>query len=64
MLLQGILIALWYDWQMALQHLEQRQATAHIIQKTLEYVPRLTNDFEVKKFILGLTALLIPPDQA
>lgn len=64
MLLQGTMIALWYDWQMALQHLESRQATAHILSKTLEYVPKLTNDFEVKKFMLGLTALLVPPNQA
>lgn len=64
MLLQGVMMTLWYDCQVTLQHLEQRNATAHIMSKALEFTNKLTNDFEVKKFMLGLTALLVPPNQA
>lgn len=63
MLLQGFMVCFWYDCATTLQHLEQRQATTHIIQKALDYSVKLTQDFEVKKFILGLTSLLVSPTQ-
>lgn len=58
------MMALWYDCNTTLCHLESRQATNYIIEQTLVHSQRVKQDFEVKKFMLGLTALLVSPSQA
>lgn len=63
MLLQGFMVAFWYDLPTALSHLEQRQATAHVVGRTIKFAGELEQDFEVKKFMLGMSALLVSPKQ-
>lgn len=41
MILQGIMISLWYDACTTVQHLESRQATAHILQLVFKKTPEL-----------------------
>ena len=60
MLLQGLLTCVWYDQQATLQRLEQRQATTHFVDQILSKTSCLKQDFEVKRFMLGLSSLLIP----
>ena len=55
------MMCLWYDANTTLGALESRQgATDHIMLKTLEMMNNVKQDFEVKRFMLGLSALLIP----
>jgi hypothetical protein len=60
MLLQGLLTCVWYDQSATLQRLEQRQATQHFVAEILSKTSCLKQDFEVKRFMLGLSSLLIP----
>lgn len=61
MLLQGLLTCLWYDCPAAVAALEaQPGASSHFLEQVLKCATELNNDFEVKKFTMGLTALLQP----
>ena len=62
MLLQGILMCLWYDYGVTLQKLEETQYTATFFEAIFQKVPNLKQDFEVKRFILGLSALVVNAD--
>ena len=62
MLLQGILMCLWYDYGVTLTKLEASAATGKLLQVIMEKVPQLKQDFEVKRFILGLSALVVASD--
>ena len=64
MLMQGIMTAFWYDFSTTLGCLEQYNATSFIVQKSLEMTSDLEHDHEVKKFMLGMTAMLVSPTQA
>lgn len=57
---QGIMMCLWYDANTTLGHLEQLQATSHVIMNFIQQTENCTKDFEVKRFMLGYSALLIP----
>ena len=62
MLIQGFMMSFWYDFTTTQSHLELRQATSHIIGQTLEMAVKLKQDFEAKRFILGLTSMLVNPN--
>jgi len=63
MIIQGIMVALWYDACTTVQYLESRQATSHVVQQVLSKTGELKQDFEVKKFTIGITALLMAQTQ-
>ena len=62
MLLQGIMMCLWYDYGVSLTKFEEVSATANIFQVIFEQVPTIKQDFEVKRFILGLSSLIVNSD--
>ena len=62
MLLQGILMCLWYDLGQTIAVLEQHGATQNFFQFIFDKVSGLKEDFEVKRFMLGLTSFLINND--
>lgn len=55
--------AFWYDFNTTLGYLEQCGATSFVLKKSLEMTPELNHDHEVKKFMLGMTAMLVSPSQ-
>ena len=59
MLLQGILMCLWYNYGVTLTKLEETQATGKLLNVIFEKVNIIKQDFEVKRFILGLSALIV-----
>lgn len=62
MLLQGFMMCMWYDCNTTLIALEQAGKTEWLLQQVFEQVTKLTEDFEVKRFMLGLSAVLIPAE--
>jgi hypothetical protein len=62
MLLQGYMMCLWYDVTSALQALESSGKTAWLLEEVFKIVTELTEDFEVKRFMLGLSSILVPAD--
>jgi len=54
-------MCLWYDCPNAVQAFEQQPgASAHFLEQVLKSATELRKDFEVKRFTMGLTALLQP----
>ena len=62
MLLQGILMCLWYDLGQTVSLLEQAGAMETFFQFIFQKVSEIREDFEVKRFVLGLTAFLVNSD--
>ena len=61
-LLMGILTSFWYDVTATLTALEAKEMTAAVVNAVLENVSSLDKDYEVKRFTLGMTALISTPD--
>ena len=59
MLLQGVLMCLWYDLGQTVAVLEQQSATESFFQFIFQKVGDVKEDFEVKRFILGLSSFLV-----
>ena len=55
-------MCLWYDYGVTLQKLEETQSTTNFFNAIFEKVPDLKQDFEVKRFILGLSSLIVNVD--
>lgn len=62
MLVQGIMMCLWYDYGVSLTKFEEINATSSIFQVIFEQVPTIKQDFEVKRFVLGLSSLIVNSD--
>jgi hypothetical protein len=60
MLAQGLSMCLWYDYQTTLSHLVTRGAVEPIFAFLFAQIGQAEEDFEVKRYALGLTALLDP----
>lgn len=52
-------MCLWYDLGTTLSILEQTGTTDSFMKATFEKIGDITEDFEIKRFILGLSALLV-----
>lgn len=59
MLLQGVLMCLWYDLGQTVTVLEQQNATESFLRCVFDRLGAVKADFEVKRFILGLTSFLV-----
>jgi len=59
MLLQGILMCLWYDMGQTVTVMESQGAMDSLLSMVFAKVSEIKEDFEVKRFILGLTSLLV-----
>ena len=57
--MQGIMMCLWYDYGITLTKLEETGQTVSFFNAVMEKVLKLKEDFEVKRFSLGLSALLV-----
>jgi len=60
MLLQGYMMCFWYDATTTLQVLEQSGRSGWLFEQIFKQVSELKNDFEVKRFMLGLSSLIEP----
>jgi hypothetical protein len=58
MLCQGLCMCFWYSTPTTLSSLDSLQATQGCFQQFFALIPNLTQDFEIKRFIIGLTSLL------
>lgn len=54
------MMCIWYDCGTTLQAIESAGQTDWLISKIFEIVMDLSEDFEVKRFMLGLSSLLAP----
>ena len=54
------MMCLWYDCGTTLQAMEASGKTEWLINKIFEVVMDLNEDFEVKRFMLGLSSILVP----
>ena len=52
-------MCLWYNYGVTLTKLEETQATGKLLNVIFEKVNIIKQDFEVKRFILGLSALIV-----
>ena len=59
MLLQGIAMCLWYDMGQSVSMLDQQGAMDAFFQSVFSKIQDVKNDFEVKRFVLGFTSLLV-----
>ena len=62
MLLQGLMMNLWYDLGQTVTVLEQQGAMENFFQFVFAKVSEIKEDFEVKRFMLGLTSFLVNSD--
>lgn len=60
MLAQGLAMCFWYDFQTSLNHLQSRGAVEYCFDFIFGQIQTTEEDFEVKRYIIGLTALLDP----
>lgn len=58
MLQQGLCMCFWYSTPITLQCLEQQQCTQSCLNVVLMQIDKLKQDFEVKRYLIGLIALL------
>lgn len=58
MLMQGLSMCLWYNSAATLAALENLNATASVFNFIFELIPNLKQDFEVKRFAVGMTSLV------
>lgn len=62
MLLQGVMMCLWYDMGQTVTVLEQQGAVPGLFAAIFAKVSEIKEDFEVKRFMLGLTSFLVNSD--
>lgn len=62
MLLQGLFVCMWHDLDATFTKLDAMAATEALFALFFEYVPRVNEDFEAKKFLLGLSTLTRPQE--
>jgi hypothetical protein len=62
MLLQGYMMCMWYDSNTTLQVMEQGGKTAWLLEEVFKVATELTEEFEVKRFMLGLSSILVPAE--
>ena len=62
MLLQGILLCLWYDLGTTLSILVESGNLDNFMGTAFSKITDITEDFEVKRFMLGLSSLLVNQD--
>lgn len=53
------MMCLWYDLGQTVAVLEQSQTTESVFQAVFAKLDQVTEDFEVKRFMLGLTSFLV-----
>lgn len=60
MCLQVVCMCFWYNTNLTFQVLEQHQWTLHLFQRLLSFIEedRLAFDFEMRRVIFGLTAII------
>ncbi len=61
MLLQTLSMCFWYNTTLTFQILEQNQWTILVFQKWLQHMPTFKKDFELRRVIFGLTAIIKTP---
>ena len=61
MLMQGIMMNLWYDSATTLGSLRQLKALDQVLQFLFGNLQNVSKDFEIKRLILGLSALTMTP---
>lgn len=59
MLLQGILMCLWYDMGQTVTFMENSGVMEPFFAEVFNKVSQIKEDFEVKRFVLGLTSFLV-----
>ena len=61
MLIQGILMCIWYDFEITLRQLQERGSDSKFFDLFFQQVreDKIKEDFEVKRSILGLSALIV-----
>jgi hypothetical protein len=65
MLAQGLSMCLWYNTPLTLQSLEQLGCTSHYLQLLFSLVQgQVKQDFEIQRFVLGLSSLVQRGDPA
>jgi hypothetical protein len=62
MLIQGVLMCFWYDFGLTLTKLESIGKTGEVLSQIINKVEVIKQDFEVKRFVLGLSALIVNSD--
>ena len=55
-------MCLWYDFGVTLTKLEETQQTGKLLESVMSKVQTIKQDFEVKRFILGLSSLIVNAD--
>ena len=63
MLSQGLAMCFWYAPQAAVQVLEGMNATGNVLSMMFSQLQQLQHDFEIKRFIVGLTSLITADPQ-
>ena len=58
MVSQGICMALWYNTTQTLISLEQMGMTTNWINLVFSQLDTIKQDFEIKRFIIGLSSLI------
>ena len=58
MTLQAVCMCLWYNSALTFNILEQNGWTFPVFHRLLILIPSLTHDFEVRRFIFGLTSVV------
>ena len=62
MLLQAISMSFVYNSQRVFHWLERQNVTLDVFQMLFEFMPNFKKDFELRRIIFGLTAIINTPE--
>ena len=61
MLIQGIMMNLWYNQAVTIQSLQSLQQVESVFNFILSNIEKMDKDFEIKRVVIGLGALTLSP---
>jgi hypothetical protein len=64
MIIQGIMMNISYDQNASIQSLKAHQALDQVFDFILENIQGMEKDFEIKRLVIGLSALTLSPEAA
>jgi hypothetical protein len=59
MLIQGIMMNLWYDQSNTIASLQSHQQTQYVFEFIISNIENINKDFEIKRVVIGLSALTL-----
>ena len=64
MIIQGIMMNMWYDQSTTIQSFSSCNQLDSVFNFILQNVTNMENDFEIKRLVIGLSTLTMSPESS